>query len=49
MILREGGAKIVQRLYSDSEDRIDCIVCDKHPGPEVSKIKIIYNMITTNE
>jgi len=35
MILREGGAKVVQRLYSDSEDRIDCIVCDKHPGDEI--------------
>lgn len=30
-MLKEGGAKVVQRLYTPQEGRIECIVSDPNP------------------
>ncbi len=30
--MKEGGAKVVERLFSPQESRIECIVSDTRPG-----------------
>jgi len=36
-ILKEAGAKVVSRLFSESEDRIDCVIADQTIEPNAIK------------